>query len=103
MICDVIISKTNNKFIARAKDWPEITVKENTRDKAINSITSSLINYLNHKIELVKIEVPLESKTGNSWVDKFGWFKEDPTFDDLENEIASYRKEIDREMEYSAK
>ncbi|HLP45081.1 MAG TPA: hypothetical protein VK469_04005 [Candidatus Kapabacteria bacterium] len=103
MICDVIISKTNNKFIARAKDWPEIAVKENSRDKAINSIKSRLINYLNHKIELVKIEVPLESKTGNPWVDKFGWFKEDPTFDDLENEIASYRKEIDREMEYSAK
>jgi len=103
VICDVIISKTNNKFIARAKDWPEITVKENSRAKAINSITSSLIDYLNHKMELVKIEVPLESKTGNPWVDKFGWFKDDPTFDDLEAEIASYREEINREMGYSAR
>lgn len=49
------------------------------------------------------MEVFWESKTGNPWVDKFGWFKDDPTFDDLEKEIASYRKEIDREMEYSAK
>jgi hypothetical protein len=49
-------------------------------------------------MELVKIEVPLESKTGNPWVDKFGWFKDDPTFDDLEAEIASYREEINREM-----
>lgn len=46
---------------------------------------------------------PLGSKTGNPWVDKFGWFKDDPTFDDLEAEIASYRKEIDREMGYSAR
>jgi hypothetical protein len=101
VICDVIISKANNKFIARAKDWPEITVKENSRAKAINTITSRLTKYLNHEMEFVKIDVPMESKTGNPWVDKFGWFKDDPTFADLETEIASYRKEIDREMGYS--
>jgi ATP-dependent DNA helicase RecG len=41
----------------------------------------------------------MDNKTGNPWLDKFGWFKEDPTFDDLQDEIASYRREIDQEME----
>ena len=35
-------------------------------------------------------------KTNNPWLDKFGWFKNDPTFDDLQREIAAYRQEIDR-------
>ncbi|NET67312.1 MAG: hypothetical protein F6K63_24175 [Moorea sp. SIO1G6] len=30
--------------------------------------------------------------------DKFGWFKDDPTFDDLQAEIAAYRQEIDQEI-----
>jgi len=47
--------------------------------------------------EVVKLEVPLPNETGNPWLDKFGWFKDDPTFDDLQAEIAAYRKEVDLE------
>lgn len=43
-------------------------------------------------------DAPIPSKTGNPWLDKFGWFKDDPTFADLEAEIASYRKEVDQQM-----
>ena len=103
MICDVILSKENNKYIARAKDWPEITVKESSRDKAINNIKIRLMDYLTNRTELVQVEVPVEFKTGNPWLEKFGWFKDDPTYDDLEAEIASYRKQLDQEMEYPAK
>jgi len=47
--------------------------------------------------EIVKVEVPLPNETGKPWLDKFGWFKDDPTFDDLQAEIAAYRKEVDLE------
>jgi len=47
--------------------------------------------------EVVKLEVPLPNETGNPWLDKFGWFKDDPTFDDWQAEIAAYRKEVDLE------
>jgi len=103
VICDVILSKQNNKYIARAKEWPEITVMESSRDKAITNIKTRLMEYFTNKIELVKIEVPIEGKPGNPLLDKFGWFKDDPTFDDLEVEIASYRNELDREMELKKK
>jgi len=98
VICDVIISTENNRFIARAKNWPEIAVQENSRDEAIERITARLSEYLNHKMELIKIDVPIVSQTGNPWLDKFGWFKDDPTFDDFEAEIAAYRHEIDKKM-----
>jgi len=102
VICNVVLSKDKDKYIARVKDWPEITVEETSRDKAINSVKSKLLDYLTNQVELIQIDVPLPSHTGNPWLDKFGWFKDDPTFDDLTTEIASYRKEIDRQMEHRA-
>ncbi len=99
MICDVILSKTNDKFIARAKEWPEVMVEENSRDEAIQQLKARLIDYLTNQIEVIQVEIPLATKTGNPWLDKFGWFRDDPTFDDLEAEIAAYRQEIDQAME----
>jgi len=98
MICDVILSKENDKYIARVKEWPEIIAKETTRDKAINCVKSKLLDYLSNKVELIQIQVPLPVKTSNPWLDKFGWFKDDPTFENLKYEISAYRKEIDKEM-----
>ncbi len=101
MICDVILSKVNNKYIARAKEWPEVMVEENTRTEAIEQLKTRLMDYLTNQVEVVQVEIPLPAKTGNPWLDKFGWFKDDPTFDDLQAEIAAYRQEIDQQMEQS--
>ncbi len=99
MICDIILSKANNKYIARAKAWPELIVEENTRTEAIQQLKTRLIDYLTNQVEVIQVEIPLPTKTANTWLDKFGWFKDDPTFDDLQAEIAAYRQEIDQAME----
>lgn len=98
MIYDVILSRENDKYIARAKEWPEVTVVENSRDAAIDQLKSQLLDYLTNKVEVVQVDIPLSTQTGNPWLDKFGWFKDDPTFDDLQAEIAAYRQELDQEM-----
>jgi hypothetical protein len=99
MIYDVILSKQNNQFLARVKEWPEIMVYNQKREKAIRQVQTQLFEYLTQQeVEVVQIEVPLPIKTNNPWLDKFGWFKDDPTFDDLQTEIAAYRREIDQEM-----
>ena len=100
MIYDVILSRENDKYIARAKEWPEVTVVENSRDAAIAQLKSQLLDYLTNKVEVVQVDIPLSTQTGNPWLDKFGWFKDDPTFDDLQAEIAAYRQELDQEMEH---
>lgn len=103
MICDVILTKEKDKYIARVKDWPEVVVEERSRDQAITSVKSRLVDYLTKEVELIQVEVPLSGKTGNPWLDKFGWFKDDPTFDDLQAEIASFRRKQDQEMEQTDK
>ncbi|MDJ0708277.1 MAG: hypothetical protein QNJ46_33820 [Leptolyngbyaceae cyanobacterium MO_188.B28] len=99
MIYDVILSRENDKYIARAKEWPEVTVVENSRDAAIDQLKSQLLDYLTNKVEVVQVDIPLSTQIRNPWLDKFGWFKDDPTFDDLETEIAAYRQELDQEMD----
>ncbi|NEQ09542.1 MAG: hypothetical protein F6K37_27430 [Moorea sp. SIO4E2] len=98
MIYKVILSRENDKYIARAKEWPEVIVVENSRDAAINQLKAQLLDYLTNQVEVVEVDIPLLGKTGNPWLDKFGWFKDDPTFDDLQDEIAAYRQEIDQEI-----
>lgn len=98
MLYDVILSRQNDKYIARVKEWPEVTVVENSRDAAISQLKSQLLDYLTNKVEVVQVEIPLPTQTGNPWLDKFGWFKDDPTFDDLQAEIAAYRLELDQEI-----
>lgn len=98
MLYDVILSRQNDKYIARVKEWPEVTVIENSRDAAISQLKSQLLDYLTNKVEVVQVEIPLPTQTGNPWLDKFGWFKDDPTFDDLQAEIAAYRLELDQEI-----
>ena len=98
MIYDVILSRENDKYIARAKEWPEVTVVENSRDAAIDQLKSQLLDYLTNKVEVIQVDIPLSTQTRNPWLDKFGWFKDDPTFDDLQAEIAAYRQELAQEM-----
>lgn len=96
MICDIVLSKDRDKFIAKVKEWPEITAKDKVRDKAINKVKFKLLDYLTNKVELVQIDVPVKRESRNPWLDNFGWFKDDPTFDDLQAQIALFRKEIDQ-------
>jgi hypothetical protein len=102
MIYNVILSQENNKYIARAKEWPEVMVVEDSRDAAISQLKSQLLDYLTNRIEVVQVEIPLPLETGNPWLDKFAWFENDPTFDDLQAEIIAYRQEIDQVMEQSS-
>lgn len=102
MICDVILSKKNDQYIARAKQWPEIIAVDNSRDAAIDQLKSQLLDYLTNEVEMVQIEIPVSTPTENPWLNKFGWFKDDSTFDDLQAEIATYRQEIEQETGYLA-
>ncbi|NER25297.1 MAG: hypothetical protein F6J96_32285 [Symploca sp. SIO1C2] len=103
MIYDVILTKENDQYIARAKEWPEVTVVENSRDAAIEQLKSQLLDYLSNKVEVVQVDIPLSTLTENPWLDKFGWFKDDPSFDDLQAEIAAYRQELDQERSVTNK
>ena len=98
MLYDVIVSRWKNKYIARVKNWPEVMAEKTSREAAIDEVKAKLFDYLSDQVEVVQVEIPVQAKTGNPWLDKLGCFKDDPTFDDLQMEIAAYRQEMDQAM-----
>lgn len=95
MTYNIILSRRNNKYIARVREWPEVVVEEQTREAAIDQVKEQLVEYLTHEVEVVQIDIELPVKIGNPWLDNFGRFKDDPTFDELQAEIAAYRQIVD--------
>ena len=82
---DVILSRKENQYFARVKEWPEIMAYDNRRDEAIRLVQTQLLKFITQQqVEVVQIEVPLPTQTNNPWLDKFGWFKEKPTLSDKE-------------------
>jgi predicted RNase H-like HicB family nuclease len=97
MTYNVILSKQENKYVARVKEWPEVVAEEQTREEAVQQIKERLIEYLTYQVEVIQIDIALPPKTGNPWLDNFGRFKDDPTFADLQAEITAYRQVVDNE------
>jgi predicted RNase H-like HicB family nuclease len=92
MTYDVILSKHNNKYVARVKEWPEVVVEEQSRESAIDQIKERLVEYLTHQVEVVQIEITPPLAVDNPWLKNFGRFQDDPTFAELEAEISAYRQ-----------
>ncbi len=103
MMYDVILRKEQNTYIAQVKEWPEVVVKAESRDRAIRGIKTQLLDYLTRQIEIVRIDVPLPKQEKIEWRDAFGWFANDPTFENMECEIAAYRHELDAKAESGVK
>jgi len=60
MLYDVILTRKDNQYLARVKEWPEITAYDKRRDEAIRPVQSQLLDFLTQQqAEVVQIEVPL--------------------------------------------
>ena len=92
MIYNVILSRENSQYFARVREWPEVTAEEPTRDEALDRIKNRLKDYLTRQVEIVQIEVPVQFKDKNPWLDTFGMFRDDPTFDDFRRELTDCGK-----------
>jgi predicted RNase H-like HicB family nuclease len=97
MLYDVILTKHKNIYTARVKEWPEVKVKANSRERAIQQVKARLREYLTRQIEVIQVDIPLPESNPNPWLETFGRFKDDPTFEDMQADITAYRKEIDAE------
>ena len=95
MLYDVILTKQNDTFMASVKEWPDVRVKANSRERAIQQITAELREYLTRRVEVIQVDIPLPEPLENPWLDTFGRFKDDPTFEEMQAEIAAYRQELD--------
>ena len=101
MSYDVFVVKNPmNGYTARLLAWPSLIAHGDTRTDALGKVRDALA-MLWTEGEIVQIDLPLPAPqtAQNPWLTNFGRFKDDPTFDDLLDEIKSYRQFLGTEGE----
>ena len=89
-------NQADNSFIAAVIGMPDCIAEGQTREDAIaNAKAAFQARLAEGEIVTVKIEEPNQTVSGNPWLESFGVFKDDPTFDDFLEKMAEYRHELD--------
>ena len=94
MKVDIILSKRGSGYLAQVSNLPEIRAKEATREAALRGVERRLRAYF-ERVELVRLDLG----DSRSLLEHFGSLADDPTFDDWQAEITTYRQERNRPPE----
>ena len=87
----------NNGYVAEVIGLPNCQAIGKTEEEAISKAKETLAERLTHgKVVAIQIE-PETAPEDHPMLRGFGRFKDDPTFDDLMERIAAYRRELDAE------
>jgi len=93
MTCYAFIDHQNGGYTASVPGWPDCMARGLTRQEALARLREMLHIRLSQG-ELVPLN--LESAVSpNPWVQHAGRFKDDPFFDEMVEEIETYRRELD--------
>ncbi|MDH3600340.1 MAG: hypothetical protein OEU26_11940 [Candidatus Tectomicrobia bacterium] len=95
MTYDVILRKKQNKYVARVRDWPEVIIEGDSREAAITEVKALLSAYLSHPSEIIQIDLEPNASEQHPWLQFAGMWSDDPTWDEFEAEVKSYRQETD--------
>ena len=105
MTYDILIQpQPGGAYRATVLGWPELSAVGNSEQTVIERIGQTIRERLRQG-KLVRIEVNDDTiKTAtveHPWLDFLGMWKDDPTFDDLLDKMATYCRELDETSETS--
>ena len=96
MTYDVLLTKKDEKFIARVREWPEIMVEGDTEEEVLSKAQADLKSLLvSGRIVQLDLEVKPDE---HPWLKFAGMFADDPDWDEFQESIHQYREEIDRAL-----
>jgi len=92
----VLVEKTRGGFRAASGKPLEAEAEAATRDEALAQLRATLTERLRGEVELVDLDIPgTEGRRGNPWLRVAGVFKDDPLFDEWQENIAANRRRDD--------
>ena len=94
MTYDVLVTKRDEKFIARVRTWPEIVVEGDTEEEALMKAQADLKSHL---AEGRVLQLELDPKPDeHPWRPFAGMFADDDDWDEFQASVQQYREGIDR-------
>ena len=96
MTYDVLLTKKDEKFVARVCQWPEITAEGDTEERTLNMVRSGFRNIMLGG-RLVKLDISPEP-CEHAWSEYAGIFSDDPDWEEFQESLRQYRRETEIEM-----
>ena len=91
MICDVLLTKTDKKFIARVCQYPEIVAEDETGEGVL-TMTRARLKKLLFGGRIVRIDIESEPHE-HQWLKYAGMFADDSDWEPFQESIRQYRRE----------
>ncbi|MCP4654179.1 MAG: type II toxin-antitoxin system HicB family antitoxin [bacterium] len=89
----IVENRASEGFTATVLGWPGFTAAGRTREEALRRLQQSFRDRLS-KVEVVPLEVEIPEDT-HPWMKFAGMFENDPLFDQVVEDIQTYRRELD--------
>ncbi len=88
----------DNSYVASVIGVPDCVAKAGTEEEAVAKAEEALKQWLSQgKIVTVEIDTGEAAQADNPWLKICGKYKDDPTWDDFQANIAEYRRQLDTE------
>jgi predicted RNase H-like HicB family nuclease len=95
MTYDVVLTKKDDKFVARVCQWPAVAAESDTEADALRKVQAHLQSLLAGG-RIVQLEVDIKPKE-HPWQQFAGMFADDPDWEAFQAAIRAYREEVDRD------
>lgn len=87
-----------NGYAASVIGIPECVANGDTEEEAINKAKEALSQWLSRgRIFTVEVDIGDAAQVKNPWLEMYGCFEDDPTWDEFQANIQEYRRELDAE------
>jgi predicted RNase H-like HicB family nuclease len=93
MIYDVLLTKKNDKFVARVCQWPAVVAESDTEEDALRKVQASVQSLLAGG-RIVQLEVAITPEK-HPWQQFAGMFADDTDWEAFQASIREYREEVD--------
>ena len=97
MSYDVVVENSHGTYKATVLGWPNCSVTGRTREEVLALVRKDLRQRL-AEVEIVTVEVDTP-KAPHPMLKFAGVLKDDPFFDEVQEEIDAYRRELDSDDE----
>jgi predicted RNase H-like HicB family nuclease len=94
MTYDVLLTRKEDKFIARVRQWPAIIVEGDSEEEVLRKAQADLQSLLvGGRIMQLELETEPEAYP---WQRFAGMFADNPDWDAFQESMRAYREELDR-------
>jgi predicted RNase H-like HicB family nuclease len=94
MKVNVVLERlSRNGYRVRAESLFPFTAEGQTPDEALRRFKEKVQEHLSNGAQLITLDVPVDKP----WLEAFGVFRDDPDFDEWQEDIAAYRRQIEED------